>query len=294
MNDFHPGLRLAARLMPRGGLGPRTLRPVRALMGLPTHYTPKGVEVLTLASGTGVRLYRHGGADPAPALLWLHGGGYALGHAAHDDLYCRRLSRELGITVASVEYRLAPEHPYPAALHDGYAALTWLAGLPAVDAGRLAIGGGSAGGGLAAALALLARDRGGITPALQLLVYPMLDDRSAALPANKNYRLWNPRNNAIAWQWYLGDADPQIAVPGRRTDLAGLPPAWLGAGSQDLFYAETVSYAQRLRDAGVDCHLETVPGAFHGFDRLVPTAAVSRAFFASLCAALETAFRQRV
>ncbi len=113
-----------------------------------------------MGSGVGVRLHRPiDVSQPAPALLWLHGGGYVLGTAAQDDRLCRRFARELGITVAAVDYRLAPEHPYPAPLEDCYSALTWLAGLPAVDPSRVAIGGVSAGGGLAAALALLARDR---------------------------------------------------------------------------------------------------------------------------------------
>ncbi len=121
-----------------------------------------------------------------------------MGTAQQDDRLCLRFSSRLGITVASVDYRLAPENPYPAALGDCYSALTWLASLPAVDPARVAIGGASAGGGLAAALALLARDRGGITPAFQLLVYPMLDDRTSIAPANPHYRLWNGRATGSA------------------------------------------------------------------------------------------------
>lgn len=292
--EFHPDLRRVARLVPRSLIGPRTLRPLRALTGLQGRRTRTDVEVLTLPSGVGVRLFRHAGAAPAPALLWLHGGGYVLGHAAQDDKLCRRFSRELGMTVASVDYRLAPEHPYPAPLEDCYAALTWLAGLPAVDPGRIVIGGASAGGGLAAALALLTRDRGELAPTLQLLVYPMLDDRSSGLPANPNYRLWNPRSNRFGWASYLGGADPQVAVPARHADLSGLPPAWLGVGTLDLFYEEDVAYAQRLQQADVACQVETVPGAFHGFDLLVPKAPVSQAFFGSQCASMSAAFTQKV
>ena len=177
-------------------------------------------EVITLGSGVGVRLFRPAGVtEPAPALLWIHGGGYVIGNAKKDDRLCRRFSKRLGITVASVEYRLAPEHPYPAPLEDCYSALTWLAGLPAVDPARVAIGGASAGGGLAAALALLARDRAEVTPMFQFLVYPMLDDRSSLTADKPNYRLWNPRSNRFGWTAYLGDADPQVAVPARRDDL---------------------------------------------------------------------------
>jgi acetyl esterase/lipase len=124
--------------------------------------------VLTLESGAGVRLFRPAGvAEPTPALVWIHGGGYVIGSAQQDDRVCRGFSNILGITVASVEYGLAPEHPYPAPLEDCYSVLTWLAGLPAVDSGRVAIGSASAGGGLAAAMALLARDRGEVTPTIQ-------------------------------------------------------------------------------------------------------------------------------
>jgi acetyl esterase/lipase len=248
------------------------------------------VEALTLGSGVGVRLHRPIGVSaPAPALLWIHGGSYVLGTAQQDDGVCRRFSRALGITVASVDYRLAPEHPYPAALEDCYSALIWLAGLPAVDPARVAIGGASSGGGLAAALALLARDRGEVTPALQLLAYPMLDDRSGARPATPNYRLGSPKNNRFAWTAYLGDADPQVAVPARRDDLSGLAPAWIGVGTNDLVHDEDVAYAERLTEAGVPCRVEVVPGAFHLFDVVVPKAPVSQSFFASQCASLRTA-----
>jgi acetyl esterase/lipase len=288
---FHPDLRRIALVAPRQGVSPRTLRLMRAwarLQDLRT--TPADVEVLTPSSGVGVRLHRPVGViEPTPALLWIHGGGYVMGTAKQVDGLCRRFSHELGITVASVRYRLAPEHPYPAALEDCYSALTWLAGLPAVDPDRVAIGGG----GLAAALALLARDRDEVTPALQLLAYPMLDDRSATAPANRSYRLWSPSSNRFCWKAYLGTADPQVAVPARREDLSGLARAWIGVGTNDLFHDEDVTYAERLIRAGVPCHVEVVPGAFHGFDLLAPKAGVSQAFFASQCASLRSAFESK-
>jgi acetyl esterase/lipase len=288
--DFHPDLRRVARLAPRSLVGPRSLRLVRALAPAIRRGSSRDVEVLTLGSAVGVRLHRPVGvSQPAPALLWIHGGGYVMGTAQQDDALCHRFTRELSITVASVDYRLAPEHPYPAPLEDCYSALTWLAGLPAVDPARVAIGGASAGGGLAAALALLARDRGEITPVLQLLAYPMLDDRSGAAPKDPNYRMWGPKSNRFGWASYLGNANPQVAAPARRDDLAGLPPAWIGVGTNDLFHDEDLAYAERLTAAGVPCDVEVVPGAFHGFDQVVPKAAVSQAFFASQCAALRTA-----
>lgn len=292
ITEFHPDLRRIARIAPRQLVGPRRLRLVRALMPLMGRRAVDDVEVLTLTSGAGVRLHRPVGVTgSAPALLWIHGGGYVMGSAKQDDRLCGRFARELGITVASVEYRLAPEHPYPAALDDCYSALTWLAELPAVDPARVAIGGASAGGGLAAALALLARDRGEVTPALQLLVYPMLDDRSAAAPDDPGYRLWNPRSNRFGWTAYLGQTDPQVAVPARREDLRGLAPAWIGVGTNDLFHDEDLAYAERLTRAGVPCQVEVVPGAFHGFDMVAAKAPVSQSFFASQCASLRAALQ---
>lgn len=275
-------------------VGPRTLPVMRVLMKLQSRRTPRDVEVVTLSSGTRLRLYRPAGStDVAPALLWMHGGGYVMGAAQHDDGLCRRFSSKLGIAVASVEYRLAPEHPYPAALEDCYSALSWLTTAPAVDPARMAIGGASAGGGLAAALALLTRDRGEIELALQLLVYPMLDDRSPRSTPRHQYRLWSPRSNRFGWAAYLGATDPEVAVPARRDDLTGLAPAWIGVGTCDLFHDEDLTYAERLRSAGVPCHVEVVPGAFHGFDRAASKAQVSRKFFAAQCAALCAALGPR-
>ncbi|MFZ0832834.1 MAG: alpha/beta hydrolase [Mycobacterium sp.] len=290
-SDIHPDLRAIARFLPRAFPSPGSLRLFRAAERLPQWRVAKGVEVLTLRSGRGVRLHRPPATQgAAPALLWIHGGGLVLGKPAHTDDLCHRLSRTLGITVAAPEYRHAPEHTYPAALDDCYEALQWLASLPAVDASRVSIGGESAGGGLAAALAFMIRDRGEICPVLQLLSYPMLDDRTVSKPAAAhNYRLWNARMNQSAWAWYLGQADPDVAVPARRIDLAGLPPAWIGVGTADLFYHEDVAYCERLRSAGVPCQLEVVDGAFHGFDRVAQRTSVARAFFENQCEALRQA-----
>ncbi|MDY6997335.1 MAG: alpha/beta hydrolase [Actinomycetota bacterium] len=291
--EFHPELRRSARLVPKQIITPVTLPFVRAASRLMFRRDPQDVEVLTLASGVRVRLHRPPRAgDPGPALLWIHGGGYVIGSAAQDDVLCRRFARELDATVVSVDYRLAPEHPYPAAVEDCYSALRWLSALPAVDPGRVAIGGASAGGGLAAALALHTRDLGEMALAAQLLVYPMLDDRSVARAEldHPGHRLWNQSSNRFGWNAYLGDADPAVAVPARRDDLAGLPPAWIGVGTLDLFHDEDLAYAGRLREAGVPCEVEVVEGAFHGFDGIAPKADVSQAFFRSQCAMLQTAF----
>ena len=206
-----------------------------------------------------------------------------IGSAAQDDDLCRRFTRELGVTVAAVDYRLAPEYPYPIPLEDCYGALRWLVDLPGVDPARVAVAGASAGGGLAAALALLARDRGEVSLAAQLLVYPMVDDRSATQEGldDHHHRLWTQKSNVYGWASYLGDADPNVAVPARNPDLGGLPPAWIGVGTNDLFHQEDLAYAERLTSAGVPCDVEVVPGAFHGFDGVVPKARVSQGFFAS-------------
>lgn len=289
-NGFHPDLRRTARFLPRTLATSRTLPVMRAVESL-TFRGNKSVEVLTLASGSYVRLHRPKAVGPTPAMLWIHGGGYVVGTPQQGDRPCRLFARTLGITVAAPAYRRAPEHPYPAALEDLYAALKWLVSLPSVDSSRVAIAGESAGGGLAAALAFMARDRGEISPVLQLLSYPMLDDRTVSNPAvARNYRLWNERSNRFGWASYLGSADPDFAVPARRTDLAGLPAAWIGVGTADLFYEEDVAYAERLRNASVPCDLEVVQGAFHGFDHVYARAQVSRAYFDSQCKALRARF----
>lgn len=284
MADFHPDLARTARFTPRGMINPYTLPLMRGAARLMDRRTPTDVEVLTTTSGTRIRLHRPPDATATgPALLWIHGGGYLVGSAAQDDVICRRFARELGITVAAVEYRLAPEYPYPIPLEDCYAALTWLTALPAVDPGKVAIGGASAGGGLAAALALLVRERAEIDLAAQLLVYPMLDDRSATQPGlhDPAHRLWTQKANVYGWTSYLSDADPNVAVPARQQDLSGLPPAWIGVGTLDLFHDEDLAYADRLTAAGVEVEIEVVPGAFHGFDGMAAKAPVSQKFFAS-------------
>lgn len=288
---IHPDLTTAARFVPRAIVGPRSLKWIRRFQSLQDLRTPGGTEVLTLASGVGVRLHRPpGGSERGGALLWIHGGGYVIGSPSQDDSLCRRFAAELGITVAAVKYRLAPENPYPAGLEDCYAALKWLITLPSVDPSLVSIGGASAGGGLAAALAQLTHDRGEIDLQAQLLVYPMLDDRSATrvAPDHPGQRLWDKKSNRYGWSSYLGGALPEVVAPGRRKDLSGLAPAWVGVGTLDLFHDEDVEYTDRLREAGVRCELEVVPGAFHGFDGIAPKSQVARAFFNSQAAFLRS------
>ena len=288
--DIDPELRRIARFIPRRMVYPWSVRVLRRLRrpGVPND----GVQQARLPSGAGVRLYRpvRQTDETTPALLWIHGGGYVIGSPEQDDALCRRFVDRLGIAVAAVRYRLAPEFPYPAALEDCHSALVWLADRTGVDEHRIAIGGASAGGGLAAALALLARERAEVTPVLQLLSYPMLDDRTVDPALDKpGFRLWNTGSNRFGWASYLGDANRSIAVPARRDDLAGLPAAWIGVGTLDLFHGEDLAYAERLRAAGVPCEWYEVPGAFHGFDAIAPETSVAHSYFDSQCESLRRA-----
>lgn len=238
-----------------------------------------------------VRIYRLvAQVQASPALLWIHGGGYVLGDIDSTDLVVRQLVADTGCVVASVDYRLAPENPYPAPLEDCYAALRYLfdqAGVLQVDSTRIAVGGASAGGGLAAGLALLARDRGEFDIAFQLLIYPMLDDRNVQ-PASEqrpDTLLWTRKNNLIGWRSYLdqelgtGDVSPYAAAF-RADDLSGLPPAFIPVGDLDLFLDENIEYARRLIAAGVRTQLNVYPGAYHAFDTFAPMAALSRQLLA--------------
>ena len=236
-----------------------------------------------------VRLYQPTDRpDTVPALLWIHGGGYVLGSVERDDLLAKHLARVGQCVVASVEYRLAPEHPFPAPVEDCYAALKWLSAQSAelgVHTSRIAIGGASAGGGLAAGLALLTRDRAEVEVAFQLLIYPMIDDRTIA-PASEavpDTFVWTRANNRMGWRAYLGrepggaEVSPYAAAA-RATNLTGLPPAYIPVGDLDLFVDENMTYAQRLLAAGVPTELHVYPGAFHGFNGFVPSAEISRRF----------------
>lgn len=295
-DGFHPDLRRSARWLPHGGISQRTLKPIRLLSGLQSKLPSKPVEVRGVGA-VSMRVHRPSPAkDSLPALLWMHGGGYVMGTAAQDDAVCRRFAQNLGIIVAAVDYRLAPEQRFPVPLHDCYDALQWLAQRPEVDSNRIAVGGASAGGGLAAALAALARQRGEVRLAFQLLAYPMLDDRTATrLDLDEaRCRLWNTKANRFGWQSYLGHPPGQaevsgLAAPARLDDLADLPPAWIGVGTVDLFHQEDVAYARRLIAAGVPCQLDVVDGAFHGFDLIRPKAGVSQAFRSAQLAALGAA-----
>lgn len=296
MSTFHPDLRIG-RFIPKVSFGPRITRVLQGRRPR-TPEVPDDMRIEDVtAPGVSLRLYRPRSLDGvAPALLWSHGGGYLIGGPEQDEARSIAFARELGITVAAIRYRLAPAHPAPAAVEDAHAALRWLARAPGVDPERIAVGGASAGGGLSAALALLAHDRGEVRPAFQLLVYPMLDDRTVLRTDldTRHVRVWTARSNRFGWTSYLGrePGSPDVsayAAPARREDLGGVAPAWIGVGTLDLFHDEDLAYARRLEEAGVRCELDVVPGAFHGFDAILRHAGVSRAFRAAQTAALRAA-----
>jgi len=224
-------------------------------------------------------------ATPTPAILYIHGGGFFVGSIDTEHGGAAGLAKELGVVVVSVEYRLAPEHPYPAPLEDCYAALQWLHGAAdelGVDPARIAINGGSAGGGLSAGLALLARDRGGPAICFQYLGIPELDDRldTPSMRAFVDTPMWSRPAAEKSWEWYLGDLwgtddVPYYASPARAEDLTGLPPAYVSVMEFDPLRDEGLDYAVRMIRAGVPVELHHFPGTFHG-SAMVQTAAIHR------------------
>jgi acetyl esterase/lipase len=248
-----------------------------------------------------VRVYRADDQqkNKLPALFWIHGGGYVMGDIEQDDRLMKQLVRRIGCVAVSVDYRLAPEHPFPTPVEDCYAGLKWLfanADELGVEHSRIAIGGPSGGGGLTAGLGLMARDRKEVQLAFQLLIYPMIDDRNAtpASHAITDPRVWNRESNRLGWKAYLGrdgggaDVSPYAAAS-RATDLTNLPPTYISVGTLDLFVDENIEYAQRLIQAGVPTELHVYPGAFHGFDLFAPSAKVSKQFKADRDNALRRA-----
>lgn len=265
-------------------------------------------EVYIPHPGTGGRIkllvYKPLGKAGVPVLIHFHPGGHVLGSAAMSAQSNRERARKLGCAVVSVDYSLAPEAPFPTALEQAYAALEWLHrdGLGGViDRSRIVLVGESAGAGLAASLALLARDRGGPAVLFQLLIYPMLDDRTVAREdaeptPHVGEFIWTRANNQYAWASFLGgDAASELkdyAVPARAATLKDLPPAFIAVGSLDLFVQEDLEYASRLIRAGVSTEMHVYPGAFHGFD-LVPGTRLTKLLQDDCEAALRRAFEVR-
>lgn len=316
MNTRHlvdPELLAALDAFPQLDIGPETLAVVRegmrqmsASMPVPDAL-PVDVEERRIDAPEGHRIgalvYRPcGTAPPRPAVLHIHGGGYILGSMHMMDGANRALAADLGCIVVSVDYRLAPETPHPGPVEDCYTALRWLyanAGALGVDATRIAVSGESAGGGLAAALALLARDRGEVPLVYQRLIYPMLDDRTCAERDPNPFTgefVWTRADNRFGWRALLGH-EPGVpgvspyAAPARAEDLSGLPPAFISVGALDLFLDENMEYARRLLHAGVPTELHVYPGAFHGSD-LAADATVTVEARRNAREALRRAFRR--
>ncbi|GAA3168430.1 alpha/beta hydrolase [Nonomuraea roseoviolacea] len=319
--NLDPELREALERAPLHMLEAATLTPeavarhraeLDALLALMPPPGPGVVVEERRAPGPGgdVRLRVHLPAAPPPApssapagrpcLYWIHGGGMVFGRPEMDDGLLAGYVERLGCVAVSVDYRLAPEHPHPAPVEDCYAGLVWTAANAAVlgaDPSRLAVAGMSAGGGLAAATTLLARDRGGPPVAFQLLAGPMLDDRGVT-PSSRlaDAPLWDGAANAFGWRSLLGeraggaDVSP-YAAPARATDLAGLPPAFVDVTELEIFRDEALDYARRLAEAGVSTEFHLYPGGFHGFEVLLPDTELGRAVSAARLAALRRAFR---
>ena len=304
--NIHPELQQVARKAPKITYSNKNLWFMNGLMRLlPAAKVPQDIAIENVfipaqdeRAKIRLQIYKQKFVTaPTPGLLWLHGGGYVMGNPEQDDGSCVQYVRELGITVISVAYRCAPKHPFPAGLEDSYAALKWVASHSQQlggDEKRIAVGGASAGGGLAASLVHLAHDRREVKPVFQLLVYPMLDDRTALRSEidDSNHIAWNLKSNRFGWESYLGkkcgvEDMPEYSVPARRKDLSGLPPAWIGVGTADLFYDEDTAYAQRLNECGVKCENYIVSGAFHGFDVFDPELPIVQDFRKSQISALK-------
>lgn len=285
--DFFPPLELTAAVLPViRAMGPPLADTAGAddpEVDVATHSIPgpPGAPAVDVVVHTPRKAHQ-----PLPCILHLHGGGFVIGSALSMKVIHQKLAAAAGCVVVSVEYRLAPETRFPGAIEDCYAALAWIhsaaAGL-GVDPGKIGVMGESAGGGLAAALALLARDRGEHAIAFQHLIYPMLDDRTCVLENPHPFAgefLWTPANNHFGWSSLLGVPPGSAGVspyaaPARAADLPGLPPAFISCGALDLFIEEDLEYGRRLIRSGVPVELHVYPGAFHGFD-LAPGAQVAR------------------
>ena len=218
-----------------------------------------------------------------PGILWIHGGGYVTGMAGM--IYMSRaihLVKKYGAVVVTPEYRLSKEAPYPAALEDCYAALTYLkehADELGVNDSQLMVGGESAGGGLTAALCMYARDKGEINIAYQMPLYPMIDNEDTDSSRENHAPVWNTKRNRKAWKAYLRDVRgeiPPYAAPARQTDYTNLPPAYTFVGDIEPFYCETLTFVEKLQKAGVEAKVDVYPGCFHAFDMLLPFLKVSK------------------
>jgi acetyl esterase/lipase len=247
-----------------------------------------------------VRVYKPAALNAEDsALVWIHGGGFVMGDISGSDLLCLGLAHHGQCAVVSVDYRLAPEHPFPAAFDDCYAVLEWLAQKPVeanLNPSKIAVGGVSAGGGLAAAVALKSRDMKGPALEHQFLIIPDVDDRLTTASSHRIHdsRVWDRSTAEVSWRMYLGDPHngdvSPYAAPARATDLSGLPPATVLVEDLDILRDEGVGYANRLNDAGVRTELHVYPGTFHGHFGMAPDAAISRRTVDDILASVQRVF----
>lgn len=244
------------------------------------------VRIYTPADATGVLL---------PGILYIHGGGMILGDIEANELTAAMLCEQVNAVIVSTGYRKAPEDPHPAQVNDCYAALTWMAahaGELSYDAQRLAVYGGSAGGNLAIATAMMARDTSGPEIALVVAPYPMLDDRNE-LPSTHEITevgIWDRAGNIEAWSWFLGGKPADAyAAPARATDLSGLPPMFIDVGEMDLFRDEDIAFVARLLQAGVPTEFHVYPGAYHASEVFAPQAELSQRIWQARIAAFRRA-----
>jgi len=282
-----PEVAEAIKMVPFDDLTVDALPPLRARFEMPvSDRVERTDQVVPGDPAVSVRVHRPRGAEGArPCVYSMHGGGYVLGTNLLDDMIFDELCPNLGLIGVSVDYRLAPETPYPGPLEDCYRGLQWTyehADELGIDPSCVGVMGVSAGGGLAAGLSLLARDRGEVPVAFQLLDQPMLDDRQVTASSRQDeLAVWSKHSNTFGWKAYLGDLYgtddvPPTAAPARSTDLSGLPPTFVSVGAADGFRDEDVDYATRLNQAGVPTELHVYPGACHGFNVMAPHAAVSK------------------
>jgi acetyl esterase/lipase len=276
LDALDPEIAAALESMPIGEIRADTLKEYRIPFEFPTSDAIEGSDrVVPGDPEVKVRVHRPKGVSgPLPCLYSMHGGGYVIGSYDMDNALFAELCPRVGMVGVSVDYRLAPETPYPGPLEDCYRGLEWTfehADELGIDPSYVGVGGLSAGGGLAAALALLVRDRGELSLHFQLLNCPMLDDRQATVSSQLNdLPVWSKVSNEFGWRSYLGglygtDAIPHTASPARAIELSGLPPAFVSVGSVDGFLDEDVDYALRLNHDDVPCELHVYPGAPHGY-----------------------------
>lgn len=296
-NKVHPELRDFFSVMPSSYLSYETLEPGREglrqmrLGGDATFENAETIEkfIPGREGDPDVRVLIHRDKTQTgivPGLYYIHGGAFVMGDPEMMKVACERYATEFQCVVVNVDYRLAPEHPYPAGIEDCYAGLQWFvehADELGVDPDHIVVAGGSAGGGLVAALSLLARDRKGPKIVAQFPLYPMIDDRCHT-PSNEEItdgRVWNGISNKSAWEMYLKDLPegsdvPIYAAPARAEDYSNLPPTFTYIGDLDPFRDETITYVQKLRQAGVPVEFHLFPGCFHGFEGFVLNAEVSK------------------